>query len=503
MGGGSGGGMGMTGGGSVGGGGGVFDAGPVDPPGCFKGNAQTAQQLATACSWSSYQKFDNCVRAGLFCDGGLLEPAVMKQTDGGGAAATAPYDAGPMDNCYDPSANPPRSQVVFMTGSTNFTPFIKAMVPILASSSYTIIWQPTSSCTGVDTAFNNDPTKRVMKNPANTGTVWPSYYNVANPNGTQCQLGTSPSSPGAGQEYVDVGESDIYSTSCPVTSPTSPFDQYIPGSASYPGVRHYTGAIQVMSFAVPKSSTQTVLSAEAGRLVYGLGGNDPTSGAPLVMPWNDPQFIWKRSATTGTAGITARGLGVAATDLWGVDQRTAGNMASQLLGANNQTYAEKTIGMLSMDVGQTNKTNLTLMYFQARGALAGYLPDLKPATTDKENVRDGHYPLWGPIHLYTREIAPQTLTAGAQAFVSQFSVPEPDTGLLDAIVNTANVPPCAMRVNRSSEMGPLAPYSPPFQCMCYFAKKVGGLDACKACQSAGDCTDPNRPACNLGYCEVQ
>jgi hypothetical protein len=266
-------------------------------------------------------------------------------------------------------------------------------------------------------------------------------------------------------------------------------------------VRHYTGAIQVMSFAVPASSTQKVISAEAGRLVYGLGGNDPATGAALVMPWNDPAYIWKRSATTGTAGITSRGLGVAATDMWGIDQRTAGNMANQLKLAPMAT-AEKTIGMLSMDVGQANKNNLKLMYFQARGALAGYLPDLTKQSTDKENVRDGHYPLWGPIHLYTREIAPMTITAGAQAFISQFAVPEPDTSLLDAIVNTANVPPCAMRVNRDFEMGPLHPYSPPFQCNCYFAKKVGGLDSCKACNSSADCP-ANLPACNLGYCEAQ
>jgi hypothetical protein len=26
---------------------------------------------------------------------------------------------------------------------------------------------------------------------------------------------------------------------------------------------------------------------------------------------------------------------------------------------------------------------------------------------------------------------------------------------------------------------------------------------CTSCNTANDCTDPSRPACNLGYCEVQ
>lgn len=129
------------------------------------------------------------------------------------------------------------------------------------------------------------------------------------------------------------------------------------------------------------------------------------------------------------------------------------------------------------------------------------MPDLHPYTRDKESVRDGHYPLWGQIHLYAREVSGD-ITAGAKAFITLFSVPRPDTQLLDATIETGNVPVCAMKVTRDSEVGPLRAFTPAFQCGCYYEKKLNGGTDCKACGGPADCPDV-RPACNLGFCEQQ
>jgi hypothetical protein len=79
--------------------------------------------------------------------------------------------------------------------------------------------------------------------------------------------------------------------------------------------------------------------------------------------------------------------------------------------------------------------------------------------------------------------------------------------LLDAFIGSSLVPSCAMSVQRSSELGTLSAYSPPFQCGCYFeaSPAVNGAapDGCQRCTTSNDCTNPARPACNLGYCEVQ
>ena len=82
-----------------------------------------------------------------------------------------------------------------------------------------------------------------------------------------------------------------------------------------------------------------------------------------------------------------------------------------------------------------------------------------------------------------------------------------DTREADAFIGASLVPDCAMTVQRSAELGPLSAYAPPFQCGCYFeaSPNVSGTapEGCTACTTSADCTDPARPACNLGYCEVQ
>jgi hypothetical protein len=99
------------------------------------------------------------------------------------------------------------------------------------------------------------------------------------------------------------------------------------------------------------------------------------------------------------------------------------------------------------------------------------------------------------------------VSPGAQAFASVVAVPNVPQALLDAFIGASLVPACAMSVQRSTELGPLNAYAPPFQCACYFeaSPAVNGAApaGCASCTTANDCTDPRRPACNLGYCEVQ
>jgi hypothetical protein len=87
------------------------------------------------------------------------------------------------------------------------------------------------------------------------------------------------------------------------------------------------------------------------------------------------------------------------------------------------------------------------------------------------------------------------------------SVPNIPQALLDAFISSSLVPSCAMKVQRSTELGPLSAYTPPFECDCYFlaSPSVNGSapPECALCKTANDCTDPSRPACNLGYCEPQ
>ncbi len=232
---------------------GVVDAGPaMGPPGCFSGAPKTDVEFFNSCTEASYLSFDNCARAGL-CDGGA-EVAIAKP-DAGPAAPSTPLDGGPTESCYDATARP---NVIYMNGSTNFTPFIRAMVPLVANNGFVIVWQPTSSCTGADTAFNPDPAKRVMKNPTTTSQTAASYYTTSNlPGGTPCLLGNGPNAPAPNQEYVDIGQSDIFATSCPQTSGASPFSTYVPDQDPYAMVHHYEGAAQAMALSCPRARAKS------------------------------------------------------------------------------------------------------------------------------------------------------------------------------------------------------------------------------------------------------
>jgi hypothetical protein len=453
----------------------------VGPPGCFSGTPATDLDFYNGCTTSEFQVFDNCARLGL-CGSAAYDPhtLVPPPTVITGPPTTTPVVL-PDVGCYDATARP---RVVFMQGSTNFTSFIQAMAPSLSLRGYTIVWQPTSSCAGAGAGgFDMAPGKNEMKNPTTTAQSFASFYD-AHGVATACALGNSPGTPEPGvAEITDIGESDVFAASCG-TTPT-----WVPGSADFPGVGHYLGPIQPLVFATPPASTQRVISAEAAHMIFGMGGGDG-----VTSPWINPAFMWIRSPTTGTNNIISRGIDVPSTQWWGVDKKTAPAMHDALLTVS-ASDAEKTIGTLSSDAA---KDGIHTLFFQAKGQLAGFLPDSSAAAHDKQNVRDGHYAFWGPIHLYT-QVAGGQPSPTAAAFVLAFSTP--NKALIDASITGGTVPLCAMSVARETEMGPLRKFQPDFQCGCYYESKVRGGTDCKPCAGPADCSTAT-PACNLGFCET-
>jgi hypothetical protein len=452
------------------------------PPGCFRGTPSTDLDFFNQCTDAQFLKFDNCARLGL-CNGAtwpLIDPAPATTMPGAGNATP------PSVSCYDATL---RSRPIFMQGSTNFTPFIGAMAPLVAKNGFVLVWQPTSSCTGAGAGgFDVAPGHNLMTNPTAAGQAYASFYDV-NGAGTPCLLGSSPRSPDGSSEVTDIGESDVFANDCPLPAAQA---EWIPGSADYPSVGHYLGPIQAMVFVTPPSSTQRVVSAEAARVVFGMGGNQGASS-----PWINPDRTFMRGPTTGTNNILSRAIDVPSDKWWGIDAKTASAMQTLIL-TTSAADAEATIGTLSIDLADKVKDSLHILYFQAKGQLAGFLPDSTASSFDKQNVRDGHYSPWGPIHLYT-ELTGGAVSAEAAAFITPFVVP--NQSLIDATVAGGAVPVCAMRVSRDEEMGPLKAFQPGFSCGCYYDFKVSSGNDCQACTGPADCP-ASLPACNLGYCEV-
>ncbi len=453
--------------------------GPVD---CFEGTPQKASDFLNQCSAAQCLSFDNCQRLGECGDagtagGGLVTPPAPEAGTTSTSMASQ-SDAGPpvMPSCADP--NDGRGQVVYLTGSSNFPPLLAKLAPMIIATGYTPVYQVTNSCTGVGSVFNaatiNDP------NPV-PGAKYAAYFN-ADGTSVPCTLGPDGAS-------VDVGESDIFSTTC---------DGFGPPTGN---IGEYLGPIQAIALVVPGKSQEVAISAEAARAVFGMGGDNDAAA-----PWTDPTQYFVRNASTGTQQMVGQAINVPPNEFWGIDRGSAANVDAQLRLISNATLAEQSIGIISTDYYDTDRANLKALAFKAVGQDCAYLPDSTPFKTDKQNVRDGHYPIWGPLHFFTAiSNDGDPVTPGAQAFVSVVSVPNLAKPLIDAFIGSSLVPSCAMSVQRSTELGQLSVYTAPYQCGCYFEESVNGVksEGCTPCVTATECTDPTHPACNLGFCERQ
>ena len=380
--------------------------------------------------------------------------------------------ADPTAICHDPAIRP---NVIYVAGSTAVKPFLGALAAqvSLGTPPYTIVYQSQGSCTGVNAVFTSDPAQRLIKDKVGNFAV---FFSADGATSSECLLD-------AAGNTVDVGVSDVFAATCGATAPA--------------GVQigDYQGPIQAMTFVVPAVSTQRTISAEAAYMVFGTGGN---KGA--ASPWIDPAYYFVRNASSGTQQMLASAIGAPAPNWWGGDRGGSGAVASQMGLLLDPTIAEKAIGILAGDVAAQTPDLLRVLKFQAKGQSCAYAPDSSPFILDKTNLRDGHYPIWGPVHFFARTTNGIPSVA-ASALVSRFAAPKPDQKLLDSIIATHVVPKCAMRVTRSIEMGPLSSYTTDSRCSCYYEKGATGKTSCQVCTKASECPG-SAPACNYGYCET-
>jgi ABC-type phosphate transport system substrate-binding protein len=378
-----------------------------------------------------------------------------------------------------PTISCPSTQVVYVAGSSAVRSFLTVVAPLLAQDTpaYSIVYQSQGSCTGVTAIFSTDPTKRVMKDIPAAGTRAANYAILLKADGSAQECSLPPEG-----VLVDIGVSDVFASTCGVEAPA--------------GVQtaDYEGPIQPMTFVVPVNSTQKSISAEAAYMAFGMGGN-----AGKATPWLDASLFFVRNASSGTQQMIARAISVPADKWWGVDRGGSDGVRKNMKLLLDASSSEKAIGILSTDVADEERSNLRILAFQARGQKCGFLPDSTPFAKDKANVRDGHYPIWGPVHFYTR-VENGLPTAAAGALVSRFAAPQLEQPLLEAIINKHLVPKCAMKVKRTAEMGPLSPVTSGLRCGCFFDKVANGASSCTPCGGPGDCPS-SAPSCNYGYCE--
>lgn len=369
------------------------------------------------------------------------------------------------------------SHPVVVSGSSAVKPFLAALAAKLNQETppITVIYpNNTGSCDGAG-AMATTPAGKV------TGTGAVIWDNDGKAIAGGCDFDID-------GNVVDIGASDVFASTCSVTVASD--------------VKDFHGPIQTMTFAVPLASTATSISAEAAYLLYGFG-----AASHPVAPWTDPAYIFQRDASSGTEAMIATAINVPAAS-WkpaANTNKTSDLVLAALTAAAAGAHADAAIGIMSAAYMDGKRAQLKELAYQHYGQSCGYLPDSTATSFDKANVRDGHYQVWGPLHLYTHTANGKAINADAQKVIDALTMAvDPGFDLVQVEAKNGVIPECAMHVSRTKEIGALSSYQPDESCECKFLKEATGAAPaeCKTCDAPGDCPH-SRPACNFGFCEVQ
>jgi ABC-type phosphate transport system substrate-binding protein len=396
---------------------------------------------------------------------------------------------------------------IYVTGSSASSPYLASLSTVLAAQStpITLVYIQTESCQGVTDFLATTP----LTSAATYWTPGTGTSVVAN----TCNFSAT-SSP-AVSVNVDASVSDVYSSTCAVTVPSS--------------AAEVSGPVQAMALVVNPSSTESSLSAEAAHVVF----KDIGTTADQISPWTDPAQLFIRqggAAGSGTRAMIGAALGFVDSD-WSSAIPAANVFTSSggvLAAVSGDTAsANASLGILSVTKadgarpGSAATQQVKILAFQATSQTCGYLPDSTAASFDKLNVREGRYDIWGPLHFITAVTGgkptstsnPGAGDAAVQAFINLVTMPTgsailSDTQKMSVIAAAASahvVSQCAMRVERTSEVGPEASFLPPESCGCYWESVANGVapSSCTACTSASQCSGLSAtPTCRYGFCEA-
>jgi len=488
--------------------------------GCYRCTPKDIVSFEGACTHAACSPFDNRRRLSkLDVNGGL--PALPAATMGGGVGGAAgtsslgsatsggakggggatsvagshsgiagsPQVASSGSYCEQLTA---AGKLVYVAGSSAAKPFLQQVAQQIVNQGVYLVYVSTGSCVGVDAIVNRTPMRTgPLPLPATAATYWDSPSSA----GKSCDL------PADGVA-IDIGISDVFAQTCPGFELASIEAQQI---------KDAHGPVQTMAFVVPATSKYSEISAQAAYLVFGFGSDGAVLDPGLVQPiWNDESYLFVRSASSGTQAMLAAAIGVPPSVWKGKPHSSSDAVAASLQSAlNSAETGDKAIGILAADYidSKNLRAQMRVLGFQDTNQACAFYPDSMPTARDKRNVRDGHYPLWSPLHLLHRidsSGAPVSVSARQEisdilGYLSGTKALPSGIRLMDVFAQSGLVPECAMRVTRTQYGGNLVPFSPSNPCSCLFEQTATGTTSCTRCTVQGDCGVGQN--CSLGFCE--
>jgi len=230
----------------------------------------------------------------------------------------------------------------------------------------------------------------------------------------------------------------------------------------------------------------------AARAVFGWVGTDKAT------PWVDSPHFTSSVQPTPVPSKCRKAIAVPPAGFWGnrtADRRRTSDALMRII--SDKRLPSKADRIISTDYYDSDRANLKELAFKATDQDCATCPIRPRSKKDKQNVRDGHYPDMGPLHFFaTCRLMGEPLSAAAQSFVSVGSGPTCPQQLLAGLSGPVSFPTCAMGVSGPPELGPVSPYSAPFQCACLLRgdRRRRSADGCTPCND-GPAIAAIRPPC--------
>jgi ABC-type phosphate transport system substrate-binding protein len=378
---------------------------------------------------------------------------------------------------------------IVVTGSTSFEPTLRELAVKLAAepAPATIVINANgvhaTSCAGIANVVGG----------TDFGSGVGRYYTR---NGTTVTSNTCVFAAG---QTAHVAISDVFYETCAGMSQPRPAD-----IADVPGPVHAT------VFVVPKANTAVqYLTDKEAQTLFGCGAS---TTRPVAGFFSNPMGVFCRDPAVGTQIVVARTLGLSESALvqpkciWSAND---GTLLKRLIPIGPPEPGQPAvyepppaaIGFSSAAELDRSRAAVNPLAFQAAGQTLAFYPDSSATVADRRNVRDGHYAIWGYVHLIAKTNGGNLGTQAADliGWVSGTKTsPKIDHVALEA--GAGLIPQCAMQVQRSSDGGLLSPYTPAKTCHCGFEAAITrALPAgCTACASDGVC--PCGSSCRHGFC---
>ncbi len=284
-------------------------------------------------------------------------------------------------------------------------------------------------------------------------------------------------------QMADVAISDVFYGSCGAAAP-----------ATQPAtLKDVPGPVQAMLFVVPKSNTTTqYLTAAEAQDLYGCGAGAAIAG------FDQAAGIFCRDQNSGTQIIVAITSGSIASAHFAPPicvQSTTGT-GGVISGVTTYATPSKAIGFIGADAYDPQRANLNSLAFAGFGQTQAYYSDSGPSTAvDRQNVRNGHYTIWGYEHMiaYGRHDRRAFTNAKAANFIGWINGTKTDPSFDAVQVEGAagTIPTCAMSVQRTDDGGGLSCYAPTDTCNCAFEAAIGTKTTPANCGGVSD-VEPTR-----------